>query len=377
MTRALIPNSTQIPDVILDFWLSELSGAELKVVLYVGRRTFGFGKQSDNISLSQISTGIVKRDGTVLDTGTGLSRSSVARAIKTLEAKQIILRKLNLNEKSNEHEESTYRLNLAWRVKGSSGGGGRVVPDSDHVPSNGDARWSHDRTTSSPKIEPGVVPESNPQETAQEAEQETAAVPSVPCTDAAELVHELIAHDMNRGDAIRLATADAAQCRRQLDFLRFRMRVGFVFKSGRGAFLRRAIEDGFAPPRGYEEARRAEVRSMARKAHRSAEIALRASKRSSLKQTLARLEIDQPDEFAAFLAYVERKKREAVDRPIVKGAPEVGERLIRSFETEGTRLALLAEFLTDQSLSYGTQRMPRSFDGSTRIVGSTSSRKPS
>ncbi len=63
MPRALIPNSTQIPDVILDQWMADLSGAELKVVLYVARRTFGFGKESDNISLSQMAQGITKRDG--------------------------------------------------------------------------------------------------------------------------------------------------------------------------------------------------------------------------------------------------------------------------------------------------------------------------
>jgi len=66
MARELLPNSTQVPDVILDFWLSELSGAELKVVLYVARRTYGFGKERDNISLTQIGSGIRKRDGSVL-----------------------------------------------------------------------------------------------------------------------------------------------------------------------------------------------------------------------------------------------------------------------------------------------------------------------
>src|SRR5262249_18012408 len=138
MARELLPNSTQVPDVILDFWLSELSGAELKVVLYIARRTYGFGKESDNISLTQICTGIKKRDGTVLDTGTGLSRSSVARAIKTLEERDIILRRINLSETSNEHEESTYSLNLNWqRNPASNGGGGggekEVVPKSNHL----------------------------------------------------------------------------------------------------------------------------------------------------------------------------------------------------------------------------------------------------
>ncbi len=35
MTRALIPNSTQVQDVILDHWMGGLSGAEFKVLLYV------------------------------------------------------------------------------------------------------------------------------------------------------------------------------------------------------------------------------------------------------------------------------------------------------------------------------------------------------
>ena len=72
MARSLIPNSTQIPDVILDRWMSQLTGAELKVLLYVARRTYGFGKSSDRISLQQIARGIRRRDGSVLDLGTGL-----------------------------------------------------------------------------------------------------------------------------------------------------------------------------------------------------------------------------------------------------------------------------------------------------------------
>jgi hypothetical protein len=42
-----------------DEQLPDLSGAELKVLLYIIRRTFGFKKDSDNISLSQMLTGLV------------------------------------------------------------------------------------------------------------------------------------------------------------------------------------------------------------------------------------------------------------------------------------------------------------------------------
>src|SRR5690349_6100842 len=86
------PNYTQVPDELFDELLADLSGAELKVLLYIIRRTFGFKKDSDSISLSQITSGIETRDGEVLDRGTGLSKASVANAVKSLEARGVILR---------------------------------------------------------------------------------------------------------------------------------------------------------------------------------------------------------------------------------------------------------------------------------------------
>jgi phage replication O-like protein O len=115
MTRALIPNSTQIPDVILDRWMAELSGAEFKVLLYIARRTYGFGKESDNISLTQIAQGITRRDGSILDRGTGVSRPTIVRALKALEERGIVVRQTNLSETGREFEENTYRINLAWQ----------------------------------------------------------------------------------------------------------------------------------------------------------------------------------------------------------------------------------------------------------------------
>jgi hypothetical protein len=38
----LRPTTTPTPDEIFDVWLSELTGSELKVLLYIVRRTFGF-----------------------------------------------------------------------------------------------------------------------------------------------------------------------------------------------------------------------------------------------------------------------------------------------------------------------------------------------
>src|SRR5262245_28648724 len=112
MARTLIPNSTQIPDVILDYWMAELSGAEFKVLLYIARRTYGFGKDADDISLNQIARGIRRRDGSSLDRGTGLSRSGVKAACNSLASKGILIRSTNISSNGSEPEESTYRLNL-------------------------------------------------------------------------------------------------------------------------------------------------------------------------------------------------------------------------------------------------------------------------
>src|SRR5689334_5415588 len=86
------PNTTPIPDEVFDELMADLSGAELKVLLYICRRTFGFKKEKDNISLHQLVEGITTKKGSRLDGGTGLGKASVARAVKSLEAKGIILR---------------------------------------------------------------------------------------------------------------------------------------------------------------------------------------------------------------------------------------------------------------------------------------------
>src|SRR6187401_3224323 len=85
------PNYTQVPDELFDSLLPDLSGAELKVLLYIVRRTFGFKRESDTISLSQMLNGIATRDGRVLDRGVGLSKKTLLEALRTLAARQIIL----------------------------------------------------------------------------------------------------------------------------------------------------------------------------------------------------------------------------------------------------------------------------------------------
>jgi hypothetical protein len=91
--------------------LPVLSGAELKVLIYIARRTFGFKKRSDKISLSQITRGIVTRSGKRLDGGTGLTKSTAACAIRGLVDKNIIVKVRNTTPHRG-NVPSTYALNL-------------------------------------------------------------------------------------------------------------------------------------------------------------------------------------------------------------------------------------------------------------------------
>ncbi|MCA1668698.1 MAG: replication protein [Thermomicrobia bacterium] len=86
----ITPNFTMIPDQFFDEVMPHLSEAELRVLLYIMRRTFGFKKAQDNISLSQMVGGITTLDGKVLDQGCGLSKSAVAKGLKLLSEKRII-----------------------------------------------------------------------------------------------------------------------------------------------------------------------------------------------------------------------------------------------------------------------------------------------
>lgn len=80
----LIPNSSQIPNIILDFVLPRLPEAEARCLLYICRRTFGFHKDEDSISFTQFENGIKSHQGKQLDFGTGLSRPSINTSLRNL-----------------------------------------------------------------------------------------------------------------------------------------------------------------------------------------------------------------------------------------------------------------------------------------------------
>jgi hypothetical protein len=119
------PNTTQVPDQYLDELLPILSGGELKVLLYITRRTFGFKKASDNISLSQMLNGIRTQDGRQLDAGVGLTKKTLLQAIRSLETQNIIVTERR-RSKDRGDEPTSYRLNMSGRTSEKYTDGGPV-----------------------------------------------------------------------------------------------------------------------------------------------------------------------------------------------------------------------------------------------------------
>jgi Bacteriophage replication protein O len=115
------PRYTQVPDELFDGLMAHLSGAELKVLLYIIRRTFGFKKDTDNISLNQICNGIKTRDGELLDMGTGLSLSTVQLALKGLIEKKCVVTVRNRSKEKGD-EPTTYSLNILPYTENRQGG---------------------------------------------------------------------------------------------------------------------------------------------------------------------------------------------------------------------------------------------------------------
>lgn len=355
MTRLLVPNSTQIPDVIIDHWMAELSGAEFKVLLYIARRTYGFQKERDNISLTQIAEGIKRRDGTVLDRGTGISRRNVLRAVNTLEERGMVIRQTNLSDSGQEFEENTYSINLNWSPNsGSPGPGGTPEPGpGDRGPEPGQGvgtkcpqvgtkmMGGRDKKTL------GVGTKCPLQETdIQHPVQETAAAGGADrpadAADASLLVQELVSHGVGKAAAEKLARTKPEACRRYLGYLPF-----VKVKKSKGAWLANAIRDEYGPPAGMTNqpgTRRLGPDTPSQEPRQGPESDLGRANLARLRVSYASLEKSQPEAITAFLRHLE-SEREKSRRVADLLSPERRAGYLASFDGEEKRLELFGRWL--------------------------------
>lgn len=99
------PNYTQFPNYVLDWVLAELNLSETRVYLYVLRRTFGFHRSYERITIDQFVNGKKDTDGKKLDRGAGISRIAVRAALKSLEKAGLVRKVKSAVEYPPEHRK--------------------------------------------------------------------------------------------------------------------------------------------------------------------------------------------------------------------------------------------------------------------------------
>jgi len=123
-----MPAYTSVPDDVFDKVMCYLNGAELKVLLFIIRRTFGFKKESDDISIGQIMKGIKSKDSQHQELGTGLARSTALEALQTLERHALITRERKY-KRDGGLAPTNYKLNLQGIKKENSQDAGESVTE--------------------------------------------------------------------------------------------------------------------------------------------------------------------------------------------------------------------------------------------------------
>ena len=209
------PTTTPTPDLLFDHIMQDLKESELKVMLYIIRRTYGFKKNTDDISLNQLVEGIKTKDGRLLDRGTGLSKSTVKRSLQSLKEKNLINAIRNSDPKKG-NLPTTYSLKI------------------NNTP----------RATSGPRVGPlesqGLAHQWTPQQT---VKQQTVSV----------VVKEML----NRGITSRVAKQLADEhtvsyLLEKIELLDYLVDIKSPLVSRNPAgYLRKAITEDYSPPKGF------------------------------------------------------------------------------------------------------------------------------
>ena len=110
MSNPFIPNTSAIPNILFDVWMNKLSPAEFKVLMCVARKTYGWHKHIDTISLQQI------------ENCTGLSRKGVIKTIEALIGHGLII-KIKSKTSYGDDAPNQYEINV-----NCMGGGSELNP---------------------------------------------------------------------------------------------------------------------------------------------------------------------------------------------------------------------------------------------------------
>ena len=234
------PNGTFVPDDLFDLLAPRLTEAELRVVLYIIRRTFGFGKNSDAISLKQLTEGITTRDGRILDNGTGMSRKGVIAGIKGLLDKGII----NVEKREDERGENHINIyTLRFRDGVVTSGNYRSNLNTLPVVTGG---YPQETVLQEPVEQQLPLPGSNSTEARRRPSVVVDNDPAWGRPDLYEGLRDLGVHHLTAGKLLR--QYDHAEIEILVGFVSQRLQQGWTPQESAAAWLVSAIRDHYEPP---------------------------------------------------------------------------------------------------------------------------------
>lgn len=108
------PNYTQLPNVFFDYWMSRLTHVEFKVLCCIARKTFGWRRKKDSISISQI----VKMSGA--------SKQSTINALHTLENHKLVIKQRHQSD-TYGNEPNTYTVRVLSPGKSPANDGASTI----------------------------------------------------------------------------------------------------------------------------------------------------------------------------------------------------------------------------------------------------------
>ena len=112
MTNPYEPNTASIPNILFDYWMPRLTDGQFKVLMAIARKTYGWNKKKDSISLTQ------------LEKMTGLSRKGISRIIDSLIENNLII-KVKSKTFLGDDAPNIYEINTQMNEKdGIADGGG-------------------------------------------------------------------------------------------------------------------------------------------------------------------------------------------------------------------------------------------------------------
>jgi transcription initiation factor IIE alpha subunit len=102
-----------VPDQLFDELLPLLGLAEMRILLFLIRCTFGSRRPMAEVSLRQMMEGVSDAEGYPLAPGVGMSKATVCRALVSLRRRRVIIAERQRSDDQG-NEPTRYRLNMGF-----------------------------------------------------------------------------------------------------------------------------------------------------------------------------------------------------------------------------------------------------------------------